>query len=290
MISASTPDESVTRGLKDWIGRSQEREDLIDAGRARALQSTLDDPFPILGENSLLPPLWHWAFFWETATTAELGSDGLAVGSGLLPPINLPRIMWAGSRLAFPGSLVIGETAMRRSSVVDIVEKQGRSGRLCFVTLRHELTQKGQVCIEEEMDIVYREASQGTEALPVGQTAPTRADWRRKIAASPVLLFRYSALTWNSHRIHYDGDYVTREEGYPGLIVHGPLLATLMIDQLRRQIPSAKVTRFAFSALRPVFAAGGFTVAGTPNDGRADLWVADADGSLAMKGSADYVL
>lgn len=290
MTSETRSKGAEAGGWKDWIGRSLDQRDLIDAGRARALQSTLDDPFSELEVGDVLPPLWHWAYFWETARTADLGTDGLAVGSGLLPPIDLPRIMWAGSRIAFPAPLVIGEAALRRSEVVAIVEKQGRSGRLCFVTLRHQLFQQEGVCVEEEMDIVYREAAKGDGSPQSGHAAPQAADWHRHVMPSPILLFRYSALTWNSHRIHYDGDYVTRDEGYPGLIVHGPLLATLMLDQLRRQMPSARVTRFAFSALRPVFAEKTFAVAGNADNDRAALWVADADGRLAMEGSADFIL
>ncbi len=290
MNTAPPSDPSGEGNWKDWIGRSLEQRDLIDVGRACALQASLDDPFPPLREGDALPPLWHWAFFWEMARSAELGGDGLAVGSGLLPPIDLPRIMWAGSRVAFAAPFVIGEVATRRSTIRDIVEKRGRSGRLCFVTLRHELLQKGVVCVEEEMDVVYREAAQTGESLGAGKPPPAEADWCREIVPSPVLLFRYSALTWNSHRIHYDRDYVTREEGYPGLIVHGPLLATLMLDQLRRQMPDARVTRFAFTAQRPVFDSGNFTVAGAAKSERAALWIADSDGFLAMDGSAAFDL
>ncbi|WP_282606600.1 MaoC family dehydratase N-terminal domain-containing protein [Pelagibius sp. Alg239-R121] len=288
MTRQPTPDSGGSSDWASWIGRSQEQYDVIDAGRATSLQMTLDDPFAPLREGDALPPLWHWSYFPEQTRTEDLGPDGLAVGAGLLPPIDLPRIMWAGSRVSFPAPLSIGREAVRRSTILRITEKEGRSGRLCFVTLRHEVIQEKLLCIDEEMDVVYRDASDGPEMLPPGRPAPPATDWSRQIVPSPVLLFRYSALTWNSHRIHYDRDYVTAQEGYPGLIVHGPLLATLMIDQVRRQRPAARVSRFAFSALRPVFDAGAFTLAGTPTGDSAALWVADSSGFLAMDGSASF--
>lgn len=288
MTSETKPRSGLASNPNDWIGRSQEQRDVIDAGRARRLQATLDDPFSQLDAGDPLPPLWHWAYFWEQSRHSELGADGLAVGAGLLPPVDLPRIMWAGSRISFPASLIIGEEAIRRSTILRISEKQGRSGRLCFVTLRHEVFQDGQPRIDEEMDVVFREAAVGSEQLPNGQAAPETGDWSREIAPDPVLLFRYSALTWNSHRIHYDRAYVTEQEGYPGLIVHGPLLATLMVDQLRRQLPAARITSFNFSALRPVFDAADFTVAGRREGEAAALWIADSDGILAMDGSAGF--
>ncbi len=259
---------------------------MIDAGRARRLQATLDDPNVQLNAGDALPPLWHWAYFWEESRQSDLGADGLAVGAGFLPPVDLPRIMWAGSRVSFPASVVIGKEATRRSTIQKVSEKQGRTGRLCFVTIRHEVLQEGRLCTDEEMDVVYREASEGPEQLPPGHAAPETSDWSREITPDPVLLFRYSALTWNSHRIHYDREYVTRHEGYPGLIVHGPLLATLMVDQLRRQLPEAGVAHFQFSALRPIFDAADFTVSGKRDGNLAELWVADSDGLLAMDGSA----
>lgn len=288
MTSETKTRAGLASNLNDWIGRSQEQCDVIDAGRAFRLQATLDDPFPQLDAGDALPPLWHWAYFWEQSRLSELGLDGLAVGAGLLPPVDLPRIMWAGSRVSFPASLIIGLEATRSSTILGISEKQVRSGRLCFVTLRHEVFQEGQLRIDEEMDVVYREASSGKEALPEGRPAPSDADWSREVEPDPVLLFRYSALSWNSHRIHYDRAYVTEQEGYPGLIVHGPLLATLMIDQLRRRLPEARVKTFTFGALRPVFDAAAFTVAGRSDGDTAGLWVADSEGNLAMEGAAGF--
>ncbi len=298
MTGEAVPGPKNLPDLNAWIGRSEEQHDVIDAIRARRMQAALDDPFPELRTGDPLPPLWHWAYFWEESRNADLGPDGLAVGQGLMPPIDLPRIMWAGSRVTFPAPLIIGHETQRRSTILRISEKQGRTGRLCFVTLRHDLFQQDRLCVEEEMDVVYREAAGVSEErkTPEGRPAPPDSSWRRDVRPDPVLLFRYSALTWNSHRIHYDKAYTMDHEGYPGLIVHGPLLATVMIGQLRCHQADARVKDFSFSALRPVFDRGAFTVGGTAtlggtaNDGTADLWVADSEGFLAMDGTASFEL
>lgn len=273
-----------------WIGRTQEVEDTIDLGRARALQATLDDPAPPLEAGDPLPPLWHWLYFWSPAPGAALGPDGHPARGGFLPPIDLPRRMWAGSRVAFHRALPIGARASRRSTIADVRFKEGRSGALAFVTVRHEVASAEGACLSDEHDIVYRAARRPGEAPSPGEPAPAAAPWGREVRPDPVLLFRYSALTFNGHRIHYDRPYATEVEGYPGLVVHGPLLATLMVEQARRERPRARVTSFAFRALRPICDTAPFTVAGRPSrDGAgAELWVADPEGWLAMQGRAEF--
>jgi len=282
--------EAVAEDGSLWIGRSEQALDTIAAGRAQALQATLDDSQPPLHPGDALPPLWHWVYFWSLAPTASLGPDGHAARGGFLPPIELPRRMWAGSRVAFPRPLEIGSEVTRLSTIKSVAEKAGRSGRLAFVTVEHVVSDAGGPCVVEEHDIVYREAGQKGAALPPGETPPAGGAWRREVVPSPALLFRYSALTFNGHRIHYDHPYATGVEGYPGLIVHGPLLATLMIGQLRRELPCARVTRFAFRAKRPIFDNRPFTVCGNPEAKakRADLWVVDPDGFLAMQGEVNW--
>ena len=274
----------------DWIGRREEACDSIDLGRALALQATLDDPGAPLRPGDGLPPLWHWAYFWSVAPTASLGPDGHAERGEFLPPIDLPRRMWAGSRVDFPRPLPVGAAVTRRSTIKSVTEKDGRSGRLAFVTVEHVIADDEGPCIVEEHDIVYRAAAAKGAVLPPGEAPPGDATWRQDVVPSPVLLFRYSALTFNGHRIHYDQPYTTQEEGYPGLIVHGPLLATLMLGLLRREKPEARVTRFAFRAKRPIFDTAPFTVCGAPQAGtaRAALWVVDPDGYLAMDGEAEW--
>jgi 3-methylfumaryl-CoA hydratase len=274
---------------RDWIGRETVAEDRIGADRAQALQATLDDPGPPLRPGDPLPPLWHWIYFWTVAPAATLGPDGHPERGGLLPPIELPRRMWAGSRVTFRRALQVGAAATRRSRITEVQLKEGRSGPLAFVTVRHEISAGGEACIEEEHDIVYRAAPVPGEQPPPGEPAPTDAPWRREVTADPVLLFRYSALTFNGHRIHYDLKHATGTEGYPGLVVHGPLLATLMLELLRAERPAARVTAFRFRAIGPIFDTAPFTLAGRPADGgkSAELWIAGPDGTYATRGSVD---
>jgi 3-methylfumaryl-CoA hydratase len=234
--------------------------------------------------------LWHWAYFWSLAPTAGLGPDGHAARGGFLPPIDLPRRMWAGSRVEFPKPLEVGAEVTRHSTIKSVTEKSGRSGRLAFVTVEHVVADEAGPCIVEEHDIVYREAGEKGAPLPEGEAPPAAGAWSQQVTPTPVLLFRYSALTFNGHRIHYDHPYTTQEEGYPGLIVHGPLLATMMIGQLRRERPEARATRFTFRARRPIFDNRHFTVRGAPDAAakHADLWVVDPDGFLAMQGEVDW--
>jgi len=287
--------DAKTQDWAQWVGRSEEAEDLIDSGRARAMQATLDDEAAPLGPGDALPPLWHWAYFWSLAPTAELGPDGHAARGGFLPPIDLPRRMWAGSRVLFPRPLAVGSPVTRRSTIKSVTEKTGRSGRLAFVTVEHVVGDAEGACVVEEHDIVYREpgekgAPPSSYKGPPGEAPPVPGAWSREVEPSSPLLFRYSALTFNGHRIHYDHPYTTQVEGYPGLIVHGPLLATLMIGQLRREMPRARATHFTFRAKRPIFDTRSFTVCGAPDDaaGRAALWVVDPDGFLAMEGEVEW--
>lgn len=283
----------MTAGVEDWakwVGRSELLRDTISAGRVQALQATLDDTEPPLHPGDALPPLWHWAYFWSLAPTASLGPDGHAARGDFLPPIPLPRRMWAGSRVAFPRILEVGAAVTRHSTIKSVAEKSGRSGRLAFVTVEHVIADAQGPFIVEEHDIVYREAGEKGAPLPPGEAPPAAGAWRQEVVPSPVLLFRYSALTFNGHRIHYDHPYATQEEGYPGLVVHGPLLATLMIGQLRRHLPQARATQFSFRARRPIFDTRPFTVCGAPDEPtrQADLWVEDPDGYLAMQGKVSW--
>ncbi len=276
--------------LREWIGRSEQRSDDITAMPVAALSATLDrdDPQPMPG--STLPPLWHWMYFNPIAKASEIGPDGHPRRGGFLPPVELPRRMWAGGRLDFHHPLQVGDKATRDSQIKDVKVKQGRSGTLVFVTVRHEISNARGLAISEEHDIVYRDAPAPDAPLPAPQAAPDDAAFSREWLADPVMLFRYSALTFNGHRIHYDRSYVTEVEGYPGLIVHGPLIATLLLDLLRRQQPEAVVRHFAFAAQRPVFDINRFTVCGRPDgDRRYKLWNRDHEGWLTMQATAELV-
>ena len=274
--------------LKTWIGRSETLEDTVTPVPAAALAATLDrDGPPRLGDP--LPPLWHWLYFLPLHRQSDIGPDGHPRRGGFLPPVPLPRRMWAGGRFTFHRPLRVGEAIRRTSTVADVSLKTGRSGSLVFVLVRHEIAgAAGDVALVEEHDIVYRDAPRPGETTPAPRPAPTASAWRRDIVPDDVLLFRYSALTFNGHRIHYDRRYVTGTEGYPGLVVHGPLLATLLVDLLARNI-STPLARFTFRAVRPVFDIAPFAVCGGPSGpSAAALWVRGGDGFLAMEAEAAF--
>ncbi|WP_444813654.1 FAS1-like dehydratase domain-containing protein [Variovorax arabinosiphilus] len=283
-----TPDDIAA--LQAWQGRSETLHDDITAAPVRALSATLDrdDAAPAAGTR--LPELWHWLYFLPHHRQSEIGADGHAKRGGFLPPVPLPRRMWAGGRLAWEPAnpLRVGEAATRTSTIVSVTHKVGRTGELVFVLVRHEVCNARGLALTEEHDIVYRAAAAPDEVPPSPTSAPGDAAFSREIVPDDVLLFRYSALTFNGHRIHYDRRYVTEVEGYPGLIVHGPLIATLLVDLLRRQRPGATLSRFEFRALRPTFDIARFSLHGRPDaDGKAfRLWGEDADGWLTMQASA----
>lgn len=274
-------------GLRDWIGRTETRTDQVTSTPIAALAATLDLDDVESAPGAAVPPLWHWLYFTPLARQSEIGPDGHPRRGGFLPPVPLPRRMWAGGRLAFRRPLVVGTEITRASRIRDVSIKEGRSGTLVFVTVDHEIADANGVAIREEHDIVYRDNPQPGAPAPKPQPAPTGEAFGREIAPDPVLLFRYSALTFNGHRIHYDRNYVTEAEGYPGLIVHGPLIATLLIDLVRRHLPDARVAKFDFRAVRPVFDIHRFAVCGKPGaDGSVALWTRDHEGMLTMEATA----
>jgi 3-methylfumaryl-CoA hydratase len=274
--------------LRSWIGRQETLQDQVTRFPIAALSATLDrdDPAPAAGDP--LPPLWHWLYFLPTARQSVLGPDGHPARGGFLPPVPLPRRMWAGGRFTFHQPLRVDEAITRVSTIQDVTVKHGRNGALCFVLVRHEIAGQNGLALVEEHDIVYRDLPQPGEVAATPSTARTDDTWRRDIHPSDPLLFRYSALTFNSHRIHYDRRYVTEIEGYPGLIVHGPLIATLLIDLLRRNT-SQPVVSFRFRAVSPLFDTAPFSVRGAPDDkGRVALWARNVSGHLAMEAEASF--
>jgi len=274
--------------LETWVGKSETRRDVIEARPVELLSATLDrdDPPPRIGDE--LPPLWHWLYFLPAYRQSEVGPDGHAKRGGFLPPVPLPRRMWAGSRIEWLQPLAVGDDVTRESRIVSVTPKTGRSGALVFVVVRHEISTAMGHAIVEEHDIVYRDAPGAARGKGDGAESPGTPAWKRRIVPDDVLLFRYSALTFNSHRIHYDRRYATGVEGYPGLVVHGPLLATLLIDLLRRERPAARVRRFEFRALAPLFDVAPFDVCGKPEQDphKVSLWAQAADGALAMRATA----
>ena len=276
--------------LDHWLGRTETATDVVTAAPCAALSATLDRSPDRPPAGTPLPPLWHWLYFLPLYRQSEVGPDGHARRGEFLPPVPLPRRMWAGSELEFHEPLRVGDEVTRVSTIAGITEKSGRSGLLVFVKLRHELRRgdEAAVAIAETHDIVYREAARRDATAPPAVAAPGAAAWEREVVPDAVLLFRYSALTFNGHRIHYDRRYVTEVEGYPGLIVHGPLLATLLLDLLREHRDDARVVRFAFRASRPLFDTDPFFLCGQPaDDGKTvRLWARDRHGGLAMEATA----
>ncbi|CAM4193674.1 MaoC family dehydratase N-terminal domain-containing protein [Bordetella muralis] len=267
----------------DWIGSSETVADNLDVGHAARIAATLSEPAPGVGEP--LPPLWQWAFFIAPVGMDGLGRDGHPSRGGFLPPADDRNRMWAGGRVTFHQPLRVGTPAERRSTVADVREKTGRTGALLFVTVRHEYHQDGVLAIEEEQDIVYRQPS---PPKLVGTDVPPASQWRESVDPSPVLLFRYSAMTFNGHRIHYDHPYVTGTEGYPGLVVHGPMIATFMLAAFCHAHPTARLEHFSYRGLRPLVAPTPFEVAGrVAEPGQADLW-AEQDGTLAHQAQITF--
>ena len=281
---------SADLDLASWIGRKETVDDTVTATPYAALSATLDDPPERPPSGTPLPPLWHWLYFLPLYRQSDVGPDGHAKRGGFLPPVPLPRRMWAGSQLAFDAPLRVGDRITRASTIVDVTQKSGRTGPLVFVKVKHEIRANDAAtpAIVEFHDIVYREAPKPGDVAPRPTLAPTRFDWQLHRVPDDVLLFRYSALTFNGHRIHYDRRYVTEIEGYPGLIVHGPLIATLLLELLRKKMPQARVTRYEFRSVRPLFDIHPFDVRGEASgDGRSvHLWAQDHEGSLAMDATA----
>jgi len=282
--------EDALDRLSDWVGRSETVDDVAYPTPVVALTATLDHPRTYAATGSKLPPLWHWLYFLPMHRQSEIGADGHAKRGGFLPPVPLPRRMWAGSQFEFRTPICVGDRMSRTSTIDDVTAKEGRTGKLVFVKVRHELRCNGAAdpALVEFHDIVYREAQRPDDVPPPPQKGAVDAPWQREIVPDDVLLFRYSALTFNGHRIHYDRKYVTEVEGYPGLIVHGPLIATLLMDLLRREMPDADVASFRFKAVRPTFDPHPLRVNGALQADRKTvrLWAQDHEGWLTMDATA----
>lgn len=280
--SANREQENV----QDWVGREMWQHDILHAQPARFMQATLDRD-PSFEDGDCLPPLWHWLYFLEARRTGELGRDAHPKKGSFLPPVSLPRRMWAGGRFTFHAPLILGKKASKRSVISAINPKVGRSGRLCFVTVLHEIRQDGKLMLVEEQDIVYREDPDPQDAGPTPKPAPDTAEFSYEIEPSEVMLFRYSALTFNGHRIHYDADYAREVEGYDGLVFHGPLTATFLID-LACSVMTSAPTVYSYRGVSPLTGLVPFTVEGRRDGETLALWAKHRDGALAMTATAGF--
>ena len=266
--------------LRSWIGHEERAVDQASPAPLAGLAALLDQEAPPSGE---VPLLGHWLYFLPHARQSVIDVDGHPKRGDLLPPVPLPRRMWAAGAVTFHAPIRIGVPIERVSTVAEVTAKTGSSGEMVFVTVRHAIRCDGALAIEERQDLVYR--GEGN-AAPLPVEAPF-ADATRIVTPDPVALFRYSALTFNGHRIHYDRDYAQDVEGYPGLVVHGPYAAILLMDHFLRETPGAQVKRFAFRARRPLFDTASFSLNLKRTEGGAEVWTADAAGQPAMTGTIE---
>ncbi len=293
MTAQPAIDESQIEHLQTWVGRSETHHEVIRAAPLCGLHALLDRAGPPPRDGDKVPPLGRWLYFLPQAAQADIAADGHPKKGGFLPPVPLPRRMWAGGRLKWEAEnpLRVGDEATLVSSIQSVQYKSGRTGELVFVVVRHEVSNAKGLCLSEEQDIVYREAAQ-PDAVPVTPLpAPTDEAFSRTFEPTPPALFRYSALTFNAHRIHYDRPYATEVEGYAGLVVHGPLIATLLVDLIERRFPDSRIGAFEFKAVRPTLDLNAFELCAKPlSDGVFQVWGRDAEGCLTMQGQVSLSL
>ena len=274
--------------LRQWIGRTAEATDIVTAQLVKGLRATLfqDIGEPQPGEPA--PFTVHWCLGQPVYPMSELGPDGHPTRGGFLPPVPLPRRMWAGGQLEFLDCLRVGDEPKRSSRITDVTIKSGSTGQLCFVSVEHVVTTSRGLAIRERQDIVYRDIGGTPAASGKPAPPPPTAQHRETHISDPVLLFRYSALTFNGHRIHYDRDYVTKVEGYPGLIFHGPLQAAFIVELAAKLHGGVPPRKFVYRGVQPLFEGSAFSVnANTIPDGM-ELWTANAEGQPTMKGTATW--
>jgi 3-methylfumaryl-CoA hydratase len=275
--------------LRQWIGRTTEVSDIVTAQLTKGLRATL---FQEIGEpkpGDAAPFTTHWCLGQPVYPMSELGPDGHPTRGGFLPPVPLPRRMWAGGELEFVDALRVGDVATRSSRISDVTMKTGSTGVLCFVSVQHEVTTSRGLAIRERQDIVYRDVQGPAQAAPAKSPPPPPvAQHRETHVSDPVLLFRYSALTFNGHRIHYDRDYVTKVEGYPGLIFHGPLQASFIVELAAKLHGGQPPKKLSYRGVQPLFEGSAFSINANTTDNGMELWIANAEGQPTMKGTANW--
>ena len=274
--------------LNQWVGNKESIEQTISAEPLHRMAATLDQAPGDIVDGGIVPPLWHWLYFLKPARASELGRDGHAALGGFMPPVPLPRRMWAGGQLKFSAPLRVGELARRQSTVRDIKVKQGRTGALCFVEVEHRVLVGDDLRLSEIHNIVYRDIKQADEVAVLPPEVPIDALWTREVVPDSTLLFRYSALTFNGHRIHYDIDFCRDQEGYPGLVFHGPLTATMLLELAMAQNPNQLPETYEFRAYSPLFDNEPFTLNGKMDGSKAIMWASNPDNCLAMQATVSF--
>jgi len=272
--------------LRQWIGRSTEATDIVTAQLVKGLRATL---FQEVGEpqkGDAAPFTVHWCLAQPVFPMSMLGPDGHPTRGGFLPPVPLPRRMWAGGEIEFLQPLQVGDESTRTSRIADVQIKTGSTGTLCFVSVEHSISSPRGTAIRERQDIVYREMTSSAPATAKAPPPPPKAQHRESHVSDPVLLFRYSALTFNGHRIHYDRDYVTKVEGYPGLIFHGPLQAAFIIEMAAKLRGGKAPKKFTYRGVQPLFEGTEFSINANETEAGMELWTANAEGQPTMKGTA----
>jgi len=273
--------------LKRNVGRTETATDVVTAAQANLMRLAFGRREPEFKDGDALPPGWHVIYFTPRFAPSELRPDGTPAHSALMPDMPLPRRMFAGQGFRFHRPVRIGQTLRQETELTDIALKSGSTGTMVFTTVVSRIYGPDGLAIEDERRIVYREEVKAGERnqAPKREPAPADAPWRRAVTVDPILLFRFSALTFNSHKIHYDREWATKTEGYPGLVVHGPLTQTLLIDFARDHAGGRAFTSFTTQARAPLFEGAPFELRGKPGDKGCELWAVTPEGTVAMSAS-----
>lgn len=275
--------------LKSYIGRSETAADVVTGSAMVKIAAALGLDNPASAKGDPIPPGWYGAFFPPSHRPSQMRADGQAAGHGFLPPVPLPRRRLGGVRMSFSEPLRIGDEITRVSEIADISVDEDASGSMVLLVERNSISNSRGLAVVEERDVIWLSEGRAAAKSAPAPAAPAEAAWRRVVEPNPVLLFRFSAIRFNSHRIHYDRDYVTKVEGLPGLAVQGTLVSQLLIEMCRSELPARKMTYFGYQAVRQLYDTGPFTIAGAPAaGGETALWAVAADGTLAMTATAKF--
>ncbi len=287
MNSPDSKTQPKAETLKAYVGRNRIERDVVAASQAQTMAALLDLDPAEFQTGAALPEYWHWIYFKPIVPQSNLGIDGHPRRGTFLPPIELPRRMWAGGRLQFLQPIGIGDEIERKTEILSVEEKDGRSGKLVVLKLRHLISNASGPCVDEQQDLVYCEIPKSDQTSRRQTTPPDDVQWKETFLPNVVILFRYSALTFNNHRIHYDYPYVTQVEGYRGLVVHGPLTALLLLEAAKRHTKKAPIS-YQYRAIAPLFNDEPITLAGRTKETESDVWAIGPTGAVAMQGRVGW--